>query len=1329
MKYYALKIRNCRVLLCLLLFSLPFNVCSDEDGVVFDPDGVFVSVTGYATLSSYAIGDYDVSFKDVLKLDAGSLFVKGADLTNGIKGTVQRDGWIDLKAFAYDRDHNKQVIYHARLEEDSSTAYSVGTPQTEHIEIIESDDTAEHDISGTDIKELLQAVDNVYKITKDDLDQLERAAVALEHLRGESRSRRGILGGLFGGISVGTLGYFAGAAVASVLIVTGTIASGGLLAVALPLAACAIGATTGALAGDKVEEIVVSSYSSGSEPEYTVSIGDVPQLGSTETVNFDTLPEDTKVIPTGNYPVQVVLEIENASFYGALIPGIPELTPKLFEIWNTYTPVEFYTEFADELWSDDPGVLNENDSEVASPSYRTSHSFAEDFIDVDDGLVPFARLIVNAADAEEPEAVYKFYLPEDSRSELTTAASLQMGDHITLEIAVPLISSFADRVDFDANNPDHYPRLEGFPFTWMAFFSGEVLFQCEPSIQPGEWRPWVGYDSQVHGTAMRKYPADFSEKFYSWHVTSNLNYIFYRWTGKITRRMSNTVSIDTHPNHSWNKQKVFTDSAGQTHNQRNNQKEGLNMELLRAWGSRTQATNLTPDFDVYNGNRILPGLDPDEFLYLRNSGGNMTDIITLDGEPWKHVPSDEAENPLNDIVTAYRKNRMWHVDNKDYRTVYGADYASNSYEIQDLGTDRVRPNGSGQGNKAAHGRVVMHLPEILMEPGNSNTLPIDIEVEAPLETDKGFYGNIKGPEHPVIWQKGLIYQISGLRNNEADNYAVSFIFEDSLGRRKYLDFFSSQAVPHIRNRIVQNGEWYIAVPSMLGYGYYSVNLWYNNTTYTDSWTRIGGKELLDVSLRYLSVPGSLAGGAGGGYPGLELEEAPGDGAYIYLDDYLDNKYDNFSRGMHGRYARNYTRTYVFNKGDTTTFEVFDSDPHTFVHRGTEWYLSERTQAKRLTDAELADKVNFYIDSIDNDGHIIEDHTINGTGKKFTQQWNTLGIYQLKVVYRGYNSVAHRIVVVDPANRQNGIKADISSRNLTSQEIAWAEHFGIHFNPVSYPYSGWILHTVENLDSYYRYQEGPRMHDLARQINRFHPGLDYADGYKWKLFEFSEGGSHYDTYTHGGEEHSGLTYLWPENMESTAHFDNGGGWLPDVFVRHTSEKNSDNKAMPDDIANGSVSVSRFSSLSSIQQTRINQLFNDVPEPWQVRLPWISFVTDPTPYGDTDVLSYRTRTNIKVIYDMNAFFDNETGAFSGNPVSPINDIPDGVDPVEYLKERGLYLHLMDDETKLKRVFLGNLATGRSIISRGVYRAFGLSVRNAKEPDTIIARKGYPSDCPDC
>ena len=1292
MKYFTLNLCRYWLVWCLLLIPLSFNVYSDEDGIVFDPDGLFISTTGQATLSSYSLEDHDVSFSDVLKLNASSLFLKGADLTNGIKGVVEAGGSVDLKAFVYDEHHGKHLVYHTLLEESSPDDYSLGTSQTVNINVHKSDTGAPHPVAGTNIKELFQFESKIYQITKEELDRASRSAMGYEIASVGSREKRG----LWRLIKYAAIGVAAVATVAVVVAVT--VGTAGLATPFIVVAVVTVGAAIGA--GVEVyeedrewQQYYAQNHNSANANSNPTTERPIPQIGSIEKTNYNELAKTHKVIPSGAYPVEVVLGINNASFMGAKIPGIAELTPIMFEAWNIYSPDQLKKGVAKNIWHDSPGVLNENDGEVASPSHSSSSS------DTDSDLnnYAFARLIINPRPNIDSSRTYY----ADSDSSDTSAPELTMGDHIALEVVYPIKAGHT----FEENNPAHYPRLENFPYTWMALFSGEVLYQCEPSIQPGEWRPWLGYDTQVHGTAMRKYPPDFSTKFYDWHVDTSIDgYVVFRWTAKLTRRMSSSQS-NYSSLHNWPKEKTHPDS------QRNNQKEGLNMEFLRAWKDHTQGTEQQPDFAVYNGNGVLPGLDPDEFLYIRASNGDVTDIITLDGEPWKQVPTDEADNPLNDIVTAYKRNRMWHVDNKDYRHVYGADYIANNYEVQDLGTSKHAPDGTGTGNNVAPGQIVIHLPDIAVAHIDPNKITIDLSVTAPLETDKGFYGNISGPEHPAIWQNGLIYQISGLRRDGADNYAVSFIHEDSLGRRKYLNFFSSQMPDHIKNNITNNGVWYVAVPSLLGYGYYSVNLWYSNQNYTDSWTRIGGKEILDVSLRFLSVPGSSAGGAGNGYPGVSLKESPGDGAHIYVDEFLDRRHGGFSTSKYNRYAKTHVRTYVFHKGDSSTFEVLDSDPHTFVNRSdTEWYLSARTQAKRLKVADMVNKISYFIDPIKANGQVSEDHTVNGTGNKFTYQWVSTGIYQLKVKYNGTSSVAHRIIVVDTADRQNGIKADINVQDLTYQQITWLQDSGVSFGNTD-----WRLFSVENVDSKYRYTDGPRVHDAPNQNNRFHPGLDYADSYKWEITS-----AHITSF-----------YDITNNQHAPGHlstvisaFDDGEGWLPNAFVRHTSERNSDNDPMPDDIAeviaediaNGSVKFNRFPNLNSAQLARVAGLFNDVPEPWQVRLPWISFVTDPNPYGTSDIYSYRTRTNIKVLYNMDEFFNNDNGAFSGNPTDPIGSD----DSYQNLVRLGIFLHLMDDDTKLKREFFRNLATGRMIIYPD--HDIDIEVSNAKLTDTTIAELDY-------
>ena len=167
MKYCALTIRNCQVLLCLLLFSLSFYVHSDgDDDLVFDSGGQFIDFPvndRHITLSSYDLNDYDVSFQDILKLDAAGIFSKDADLTNGIKGEVGNGGYIKLDVYAYDDEHNEHLIYQSRLESDSTEDYAGNSFQT-YIDFYHPDTGTHKQISAklNDIKVMLQSVKNVF---------------------------------------------------------------------------------------------------------------------------------------------------------------------------------------------------------------------------------------------------------------------------------------------------------------------------------------------------------------------------------------------------------------------------------------------------------------------------------------------------------------------------------------------------------------------------------------------------------------------------------------------------------------------------------------------------------------------------------------------------------------------------------------------------------------------------------------------------------------------------------------------------------------------------------------------------------------------------------------------------------------------------------------------------------------------------------------------------------------------------------------------------------------------------------------------------------------
>ena len=122
--------------------------------------------------------------------------------------------------------------------------------------------------------------------------------------------------------------------------------------------------------------------------------------------------------------------------------------------------------------------------------------------------------------------------------------------------------------------------------------------------------------------------------------------------------------------------------------QRNNQREGLNMELLHAWD------NWQGDYAYeghYSGDTYIAGLDPDELVTFNDSLGDQVALFKLpEGhEPWKVVPDGEGTSALNDVITAYQKHREKIDNDRHYDVPY------TGYELQDVGTSPQHPNGTG----------------------------------------------------------------------------------------------------------------------------------------------------------------------------------------------------------------------------------------------------------------------------------------------------------------------------------------------------------------------------------------------------------------------------------------------------------------------------------------------------------------------------------------------------------------------------------------------------------------------------------------------------------
>ncbi|MEO0553532.1 MAG: glycosyl hydrolase 53 family protein [Bacteroidota bacterium] len=769
--------------------------------------------------------------------------------------------------------------------------------------------------------------------------------------------------------------------------------------------------------------------------------------------------------------------------------------------------------------------------------------------------------------------------------------------------------------------------ITGLPEIWLARFAGESKYYCTPSITPGEYRPFLGFDSQVHGVAVRKYADESDIQVPSWDILSGHYYLY--WIAQ--RRMdaskpSYTTSITSglldKEKHAINFGTTFSNgfkvgknASGQAiyqPSQRNNQREGYNMQILHAWYDESATTR---NYDSYSGQDYILGLDDDEIIYLNSKDAEVSSttplhpsyLLKIIEEEWKEVPTNEGD-PIAEMVTAYQKNRVSTVLEGDPSTV--ADY--HGYEIEDLNTYTASGSadqafngkpivtynyqGSGTGiddNNKAPGLITITDTESSTTPSPSVDLSFNVAV--PLETDYGFYGSLEGEQWPAEYQQGVPYTLKGLSGVDVgilNGLSMEYTHEDELGilttvTKKFKD----------GGTVDGNGGW-TETFDINGWGYNEITVYYQRKEEDAIKVPIAGKELLEVNTRFLSVPGSKwSDFSATALPGIDLAEGRGEGKFWYLRDFNDDLSNHDE--LYGDRDYDLSREYTFQTGDEVSFACMDSDPHTFFHYGIEFYISERTMAKRLTDSDIAARLQWYIAPMDYDG----DGDWVGNGRNLTYTWSEPGEYKLTADYQG-SKIMHKINIVDRTydntDLRNGVKGTATIYELSPDQKQWLTDAG---NNVTDDYR---IAKVEQVFSQYTYADGPRAKQDNSKSNRFGLENDFNAEFIWK-----DGSSNV--------------------INNLSISDPRSSWFPNNWIRHYSVGD-----YPEDMDATQVSSLLKTDADGWATALSGTLPESRPENWQWRLPWVS---------TTQWNGYRTRANIKVVIDMNELFDNENGAFSG------------------------------------------------------------------------------------
>ena len=844
-----------------------------------------------------------------------------------------------------------------------------------------------------------------------------------------------------------------------------------------------------------------------------------------------------------------------------------------------------------------------------------------------------------------------------------------------------------DKVVFETDSKD-YPGVRGLTDTNIMRWAGESIFMIN-EIEEGAPKPFLFFDSNVHGVKLRKYPILWREdgkhlypafeidpvkkdkKYLTWIANGR-----YETEDKITnagvsplisifKPFKTTKEVEGFPD--YNK---FYEPKDYIDVQRNNQKEGLNMELLEAYKK---------------GARLVAGLDPDELIYKDFNQSKIVGTTAKDrlgssfsfikNDPWKTIKPEErlGINESMKNFLSYTLNETKKSYNYQYKGSEIVDEnlyinRNNEISIQDSVMDLKRPQPMFN-NKVP----VFYNDAITNEPAissriidffiNGQVFKINLVVLSPLEVARkriddaytlteadrkkpvvNFYGIIKGPIHVARKQK-VTYSVGNIptNSNHKGTFYLVYSNEDSRGIlkevRKNINFDHSQ-------------EFTIG-----GGGYHEITLRYNNSKEPNREEEdviIAGKELMDIDLRFIFSPNADAGddfsfnpkftfkNSGvqidkiGGY--IRLNENKANGKVWFLEDSTSFLNEDYGYANH-----TVVKTYTLARNERMVLTVLDADPHTFVHYKPDFYLSERRLSKRLTDKDLETRIQWFL-ALDQDFKTGVKEIGKGRYCEIYPAGHFKGVIKphrgdffVKAVYEGTSEII--IKVAQPSSNIDEMQPSTDLGTVKQYKLSLKQQTILNELTKSdfytRPIVNYRIFKVQDILSSYTYGEkngkGVANSEKTRfrqvtiagektevgEDKRFAAQNNYDNRFIW---EFRYNNKEIDKQPYVNFKDS------PEIKKTYEGYVKK--WFPKNWVRHMDSPPR-SPEIPANNDNADYNVKLFNQSQRIQlQNYSNQVLY---EPWQVRLPWIV---------NAGVNGYKTRFNIKCIYSIDDLFKKDS-----------------------------------------------------------------------------------------
>lgn len=819
-----------------------------------------------------------------------------------------------------------------------------------------------------------------------------------------------------------------------------------------------------------------------------------------------------------------------------------------------------------------------------------------------------------------------FSLDHVYESDLSYLLNPKMGNK--LKFIVPKQSS--TKLDRETGRESVNPIIKGVPSTWIAKFGEEVLYYCTPNTTPSDYKPWIGFDTWVHTLWVRDYKEEYGNNWNpiedDWKQASEIYGDKVEWSWRVQRRMDPNKKIYT-PEWTWSKTKdlsilespplKYPVTGTETYYQRNSQKEGTLMDILHSWPNWYVDSVNSSTYLKYQGKKYAHGFDNDEIVYFGSKDKNTlasppsVGLFKFSGnDPWKFVPENGKEGiPINDVVTAYQFNREAYIK-KNFK--YAKKY--DGYEIQDLATDTLYPNGKGIGVSSAPGWITITTQEKSVE--------IPIKVVSPLAynnpsyVDPGFYGVIEGTKWPAINEKNVPYTVRNIPLKERDKLVMVYSFSDGFNQDEQV-FYSS-------DYDISNGDWTVE-PTIKGWGYNYLTLYYEPIRGGER-TMIGGKELFYIEIMYVSNWGK------------PFNEARADRQHLVVNEFRTSEYGApyTNDGPWNNKVKKQFYRYTFKKDDPNlknfTLSTFDVDPHTFKTKGVDWYQPERKIANGIPDIDpeggesLDTNIKIYIAKCASSDCSNEPKgDLEGSGQDWKKDWSIEGVgtYQVTIEYRNTQQLHILIDIVNYSDNDNR-RGSITTRNLTEKERKWL-NIDEEDDPDGNKYK---VAEVNRLLSNYKLINGPRVN---KKPNRFGEDKDFGYLYQWDTEVYD--------YLSFGYVNKVLNQI-PKVASFISAYSNKS-WFPENWVRHyyvNTYKGNINDGLPLDVNKSLIYSDINSPVISAHLDNILGIENSGKPFKQINLPWVII---------SEMDGKRIRMPPKPIFNLEGIWDNDTGAFSGNP----------------------------------------------------------------------------------